>query len=348
MDAFFVAVECLRRPELMGKPVIVATGTDPHARGVVMTASYEARQYGVHSALPLSIAHRRCPQAILVARDMSSYREASGQVMAILGRYSEQVEVAGLDEAYLDLSDAPLPKSCCRKVKHEIKSETGLTCSVGLAPNKLLAKIASDLDKPDGFCVLRPEDMLGAVGDQPAALIPGVGPKTAERLARIGITKVAELARAPSETLERALGPQLGSSLRGRANGIDDRQVVVRREPKSESRETTFAQDVDDPAVLRETLQRLVDGLCEGLTTSGYRGRTVRLKIRLRPFRTHTRSRTIEEPTSDAAVVGAVARELLDGFEVDAPVRLLGVAVDSLRAVEPRTSQSELRLEVGG
>jgi DNA polymerase-4 len=348
MDAFFVACERLRRPELDGKPVIVATGTDPHARGVVMAASYEARKYGVHSALPLTIAHRRCPDAILVPRDMASYRQVSDRVMALLRRYSDRVEVAGLDEAYLDLSDAPLPKSCCRRIKHEIKTEIGLTCSVGLAPNKLLAKIASDLDKPDGFRVLRPEQMLEAVGARPVTLIPGVGPKTAERLARLGITKVAELAQAPTERLQRALGPQQGSALQARANGIDDRRVMTQREPKSESRETTFPHDVDDPVVLRETLQRLVGDLCGRLEESGYTGRTVRLKIRLRPFRTYTRSRTIDAPTSDAAVVGAVAQELLDAFEIDAPVRLLGIGVDSLRRVDQEPSPPALQLEVGG
>jgi DNA polymerase-4 len=348
MDAFFVAVERLRRPELNGKPVIVATGTDPNARGVVMAASYEARKFGVHSALPLTIAHRRCPDAILVSRDMDSYREASREVMAVLRRYSDLIEVAGLDEAYLDLSDEPMPKSCCRRIKHEIKTEVALVCSIGLAPNKLLAKIASDLDKPDGFYVLRPEQMLEAVGDRPATLIPGVGPKTAERLARLGITQVAQLAQAPAGKLEQALGQQHGRALRARANGIDDRRVVTQREPKSESRETTFPHDIDDPAVLRETLQRLVDDLCERLEASGYAGRTVRLKIRLRPFRTYTRSRTIDTPTSDADVVGAIARELLDAFEIDAPVRLLGVGVDSLRRVNRDASPPALQLEVGG
>jgi DNA polymerase-4 len=330
MDAFFVGVELLRRPELRGKPVIVATGTDPSARGVVMAASYEARRYGVHSALPLSVAHRRCPEATLISRDMALYRSASRKVMGMLGRYSDRVEVAGLDEAYLDLSDTPLPKSCCRRIKHEIGVETGLTCSIGLAPNKLLAKIASDLDKPDGFRVLRQEQMLEAVGDRPAALIPGVGPKTAERLAGMGISTVAQLAGASSAALERAFGPRLGHGLQGRANGNDDRRVEVEREPKSESRETTFATDVDDPLVLRETLRRLVQELCRGLESSGYVGRTVTLKIRLRPFRTHTRSRTIDRPTSDPTAIVAIARDLLDSFEVDAPVRLLGVGLGSL------------------
>jgi nucleotidyltransferase/DNA polymerase involved in DNA repair len=331
MDAFFVGVEVLRRPELRGKPVIVATGTDPHARGVVMAASYEARRFGVHSALPLSIAHRRCPQAVLVPRDMGLYRDHSRQVMGMLGRYSDRVELAGLDEAYLDLSDVPLPKSCCRKIKHEVRSETGLTCSIGLAPNKLLAKIASDLDKPDGFYVLRQEQMLDAVGARPAGLIPGVGPKTVERLEKLGISTVAELANAGRDRLERAFGPRNGASLHARANGHDDRAVETERERKSESRETTFAHDVTDPEVLRETLDRLVSDLCGNLESGGHRGRTVTLKIRLRPFRTFTRSRTIDQPTADRAVIGAVARDLLDGFAVDAPVRLLGVGLSSLQ-----------------
>ena len=160
MDAFFVAVELRRRPELRGQPVVVGTGTDPTARGVVMAASYEARKFGVHSALPLVTAHRRCPQMVLLPRDMQHYVEWSRRVMAIVRKEVARVEVLGLDEAYLDLSDSDFPKSECRRVKHRIKEETGLVCSIGLAPNKLLAKIASDLDKPDGFCVLTPEDML--------------------------------------------------------------------------------------------------------------------------------------------------------------------------------------------
>src|SRR3989442_9910287 len=209
MDAFFVGAELLRRPELRGRPVVVATGTDPRARGVVMAASYEAREHGVHSALPLAVAHRRCPQAVLIQRDMAYYLELSGRVMGMLGRYSDRVEVAGLDEAYLDLSDSAAPGACGRRVKHEIRQETGLVCSVGLAPNKLLAKIASDLDKPDGFSVLAREQMLEAVGARPASLLPGVGPKTAERLKAMGIATVAQLAGAEPGSLERAFGPRL-------------------------------------------------------------------------------------------------------------------------------------------
>jgi DNA polymerase-4 len=335
MDAFFVAVELRRRPELRGRPVVVATGTDPGARGVVMAASYEARKFGVHSALPLATAHRRCPEMVLVPRDMERYREVSGHVMGIVREEVERVEVVGLDEAYLDLAHSAFPKSDCRRVKHRIRAQTGLVCSIGLAPNKLLAKIASDLDKPDGFCVLTPERMLEAVGDRPAGLIPGVGPKTAARLRALGIRTVGELAAADPDTLARAVGPRLGAELRARANGVDDRPVETEREPKSESAETTFSQDVSDRDVLRATLDRLAARVCEGLTRSGHRGRTVTVKVRLRPFRTFTRSQTLDAPTREAAVVAPLARELLGRVELDAPVRLVGVGLSGLERDAP-------------
>ena len=330
MDAFFVAVELRRRPELRGRPVVVATGTDPGARGVVMAASYEARKFGVHSALPLATAHRRCPEMVLVPRDMELYREMSGQVMGIVREEVERVEVVGLDEAYLDLSASAFPKSDCRRVKHRIREQTGLVCSIGLAPNKLLAKIASDLDKPDGFCVLTPEGMLDAVGDRPAKLIPGVGPKTAERLRAVGVQTVGDLARADPGTLARAVGARLGAELQARANGVDDRAVETAREPKSESAETTFAHDTSDLELLHSTLDRLAARVCEGLGRSGHRGRTVTVKVRLRPFRTFTRSQTLDAPTRDAATVASLARELFGRVELDAPVRLVGVGLSGL------------------
>jgi DNA polymerase IV len=328
MDAFFVSVELLRRPELRGKPVLVATGTIA-SRGVVMAASYEAREFGVHSALPLAVAHRRCPQAILIPRDMPFYRRASAKVMEVLRRFSDRVEIAGLDEAYLDLSDCPAPKARARQLKREMFAATRLVCSVGLAPNKLCAKIASDLDKPDGLCVLEAQRMLDAVGDRPARLIPGVGPRTAERLKHMGIRTVADLASADG-ALDSAFGPRFGRELRERARGHDDRPVVTEREQKSESRETTFPEDVSDPATLNATLDELAGDVARGLAEGGHAGRTITLKIRLRPFRTHTRSRTIDVHTSDAAVIRAVARRLLADFELNAPVRLLGVGVANL------------------
>jgi DNA polymerase-4 len=330
MDAFFVSVELLRRPELRGKPVVVATGDDAAARGVVMAASYEARRFGVRSALPLATARRRCPDAVLIPRDLALYRRASAKVMEILRRFSDRVEVAGLDEAYLDLTGSPAPKARARQLKRDVRAETGLVCSVGLAPNKLLAKIASDLEKPDGLCVLTPERMLEAVGERPVSLIPGVGPRTAERLGRAGVRTVAQLAKADLPALERVLGARLARELHGRANGHDDRPIQPERERKSESRETTFPSDVSDGALLRETVDRLADSVCRGLAEEGHAGRTVTLKLRLAPFRTHTRSRTIDSPTSDPAVVRAVAQRLLADFDLDAPVRLLGVGVAGL------------------
>jgi nucleotidyltransferase/DNA polymerase involved in DNA repair len=348
LDAFFVSVELLRRPELRGQPVVVATGADAAARGVVMAASYEARRFGVHSALPLAIARRRCPQAVFLPRDLSLYRRASADVMEVLARFSDRIEVAGLDEAYLDLSGSPAPKARARQLKRDVRAATGLVCSVGLAPNKLLAKIGSDLEKPDGLCVLEPDGMGDAVGERPATLIPGVGERTAQRLARLGIRTVAELAAAEDLALERALGPRLGRELRERARGHDDRPLVTHRERKSESRETTFPADVTDAATLRHTLDRLVESVCRGLAAEGRVGRMVTLKIRLRPFRTHTRSRTIGEPTRDPEVVGAVCRELLAAFELDAPVRLLGVGIAGLvrtTGAEPAPAQGALEIE---
>jgi DNA polymerase-4 len=344
MDAFYVSVELLRRPRLRGRPVIVAGSTDPNSRGVVMTSSYEARRFGVHSALPLAIARRRCPQAVVLPSDMELYRRGSRRVMEILCGFSDLVEVAGLDEAYIDLSGSPAPKARARQIKRDVLAATRLVCSIGLAPNKLLAKIASDLDKPDGFRVLNPREMLAAVGDRPATLIPGVGPKTGERLARAGIRTVAELAGASEELLGATVGPRQGPALRALANGVDERPVVAARAPKSESRETTFAEDVDDPERLAEELGRLADSLCERLEAGGYGGRTVTLKIRLAPFRTFTRSRTLAAPTSDRALISATALELLSNFERDAPVRLLGVGVSGLSG--ERTADSEPQLQL--
>jgi DNA polymerase IV len=343
MDAFFVSVELLRRPELRGRPVVVATGTDPQARGVVMAASYEARRYGVHSALPLAIAYRRCPQVVLVPRDIELYRRASTRVMEILHRYSDRVEVAGLDEAYLDLSGSLVPRARARELRHEVRERTGLPCSVGLGPNKLLAKLASELAKPDGMEALSAERMLAELGDRPASLIPGVGPRTDERLSGLGIRTLGDLAKADPGLLSRALGPRLGRSLRERANGIDDRTLETERRPKSESRETTFGTDVSDRGELRRTLDRLARSLCEGLERGGYEGRTVTLKIRLRPFRTHTRSRTLPSPTRDLRVVSAVVSELLDRFDPRAPVRLIGVGVSGLVSAERPAAPSAER-----
>jgi DNA polymerase-4 len=335
MDAFYVSVEMLRHPELRGKPVVVA---HDGPRGVVTTASYAARKFGVHSALPMVTARRRCPDLTVLPVDMELYRRGSAKVMETLARFSDTVEVVGMDEAYVDLSGSPVPQSRAREIKQRVKEATRLVCSIGLAPNKRMAKIASDLDKPDGLFVLTEENWLEVVGEKPASLLPGIGPRTFARLREIEIETVAELAGAETELLEKAFGPNHGVGLRERANGVGSRTLSTERRRKSESRETTFPYDVSDRAELRETLDRLAGSVCSSLESHGRRGRTVTMKIRLRPFRTYTRSRTISEPTSDPEVVREVAGELLERFELDAPVRLIGVGLAGLDADEETQS----------
>jgi DNA polymerase-4 len=329
MDAFYVSVELLGRPELRGKPVIVGP-RDPDSRGVVMTASYEARRFGVHSALPMAIARRRCPQAVVIPRDMDSYRRASERVMAVLRRFSDLVEVVGMDEAYVDLSGSPAPKTRVRRIKREVLEATGLTCSVGLAPNRLIAKIASDLDKPDGICILPRERFLEVIGDRPARIIPGVGPRTEERLEALEIRTVADLARAPEQSLAAILGPSHARSLGRRACGFGSAEVAVERERKSESRERTFASDQTDAVLMRREVGEMAATVARHLGKQGISGRTVTLKIRLAPFRTFTRSRTLADPTADPDAIAIAAQTLFDAFERDSPVRLLGVGVSNL------------------
>ena len=327
MDAFYVSIEMLRHPELRGKPVVVAYDGP---RGVVTTASYEARKYGVHSALPMVTARRRCPDLIVLPVDMQLYKRGSNKVMETLREFSDQVEVVGLDEAYVDLSSSPVPQSRAQEIKRRIREVTRLVCSIGLAPNKLMAKIASDLDKPDGFFVLTEENWLATVGEKPASLLPGVGPKTFERLRVTGIETVAQLADADEHALERAFGPRNGRGLRARANGIGSAKLNEERIRKSESRETTFPADVTDRDLLRDTVDRLARSVCESLASHGRRGRTVTLKIRLRPFKTYTRSRTLPSHTVEPETVVGTALELLERFDPQTPVRLIGVGVAGL------------------
>jgi DNA polymerase-4 len=327
MDSFYVSVEMLRHPELRGKPVVVAYDGP---RGVVTTASYAARKYGVHSALPMVTARRRCPELTVLPVDMQLYKRGSVKVMETLREFSDEVEVVGMDEAYVDLSGSPVPQSRAHEIKRRIKEVTHLVCSIGLAPNKLMAKIASDLDKPDGFFVLDHDNWLETVGEKPASLLPGVGPKTFERLRGIGIETVAQLSETDELTLARAFGPNHGAGLLARANGIGSTKLNEDRVRKSESRETTFPEDITDRQVLHDTVERLARSVCESLAQNKRRGRTVTLKIRLQPFKTYTRSRTLSSHTCDADQVVATARELLDRFDPQLPVRLLGVGLAGL------------------
>jgi DNA polymerase IV len=340
MDAFYVSIEMLRHPELRGKPVVVAYDGP---RGVVTTASYEARKYGVHSALPMVTARRRCPQLTVLPVDMQLYKRGSVKVMETLREFSDEIEVVGLDEAYVDLSGSPVPQSRAQEIKRRIKEVTYLVCSIGLAPNRLMAKIASDLDKPDGFFVLDHDNWLETVGEKPASLLPGVGPKTFERLRGMDIETVAQLAEADELTLAQAFGPKHGGGLRARANGIGSERLNMETVRKSESRETTFPEDVTDRQVLHDTVERLARSVCESLASNNRRGRTVTLKIRLQPFKTHTRSRTLPSHTCESELVVATARELLDRFDPQRPVRLVGVGLAGLAEDEaPRNQPGQL------
>lgn len=324
MDAFYVSVELLRRPWLRGKPVVVA-GTGP--RAVVTTASYEARAFGVGSAIPAARARRLCPDAVFLAPDFDAYRALSRQVMDRVRSHVETVEVAGLDEAYLELTGLMAPRAAMRRLVTEIRAETGLGCSVGVGPNKLVAKVASDAEKPNGFVALTREQACARFAGHPPRLIPGIGAKTAERLEAMGLSTVSALGAASQDALVDAFGPRLGPWLRRRACFEDDGMVTEDRVAVSESRETTFPTDVADRGEQEAVLRRLAGELCAGLRRHGRRGRTIAIKVRLDDFTTVTRARTIGTHTDDPAVVGDTACDLLAEYCPPRPVRLLGVRV---------------------
>jgi DNA polymerase IV len=326
-DAFFVSVELNRHPELRGKPVVVA-GSGP--RAVVTTASYEARRYGVGSAMPASRARRLCPHAIYLPPDQAAYREESRRMMGIVRSHVERVEAVGLDEAYVDLSGLYSPRAAMRRIVEDIRSHLNLVCSVGIGPNKLVAKVASDAEKPAGFVVLTREQACERFAQAPPALIPGIGPKTAARLTQLGLTTLTSLARAPEQLLVERFGARHGPDLIRRARFEHDGAVSQERKVVSESRERTFDHDVRDPERLRESLRGMALQLCGSLAAHARHGRTIGIKVRLDDFSTVTRARTLPAPTNDPERVATVALALLDEYAPTRPVRLLGVRVAGL------------------
>jgi DNA polymerase-4 len=324
MDAFYVSVELQRRPELRGNPVVVC-GEGP--RAVVTTASYEARRYGVESATPAAWARRRCPEAVFVAPDFDLYRARSREVMAILREHFQVVEAVGLDEAYVDLGGLERPRAAARRAKAAIREGTGLGCSVGIGPSKLVAKVASDAEKPDGFVVLTRAEACRRFQDASPDLLPGIGPRTLERLEARGVATLGVLAATAESALVSWFGTRHGPALRRMARFEDARGVEPVRIAKSESRETTFRHDLSGLGALEPVLEQLSTELCGGLANKARRGRTVGIKVRLDDFSTHTRARTLATATADPRVVGAVAAELLREFAPSRPVRLLGVRV---------------------
>ncbi len=325
MDAFYASVELRRRPELRGKPVVVC-GSGP--RAVVTTASYEARRLaGIHSAMPAAVARRRLPDAIYLKPDFAAYREASAQVMDVLRANAETVEVVGLDEAYLDLTGLFAPKATMRRIATEIREDTGLTCSIGISENRLLAKITSELGKPAGLVVLSREQALERFAAEPPGLVPGIGPKTVAKLEKMGIGSLAELRAHDPVALERAFGPRMGRWLPARARFEDETPIEVERETKSQSAETTFDVDVADAEAMAEHVVALAAELCRRLRKRELAGRTIGIKVRLDDWTNVTRAHTIDEPTNDPAVVTPIALDLLRAYAPPRPVRLLGVRV---------------------
>jgi DNA polymerase IV len=326
-DAFYVSVELNRRPELRGKPVVVS-GTGP--RAVVTTASYEARRFGVGSAMPASRARRLCPQAVFLAPDFTHYREVSRRMMGIVRESVERVEVVGLDEAYLDLTGLFSPRAAMRRVVERIRQETQLVCSVGIGPNKLVAKVASDAEKPAGFLVLARQEACERFAGASPGLIPGIGPKTTLKLEQMGLRTLGELAHAPESILAERFGPNHGRDLIRRARFEHDGTVSEERKVVSESRERTFDHDIHDASRLREALAQMSVELCESLAAHDNHGRTIGIKVRLDDFSTVTRARTLTRPTCNAEQVKQVALALLEEYAPPRPVRLLGVRVAGL------------------
>ncbi|SIN72370.1 DNA polymerase IV [Agromyces cerinus] len=333
MDAFFVSVELLKRPDLRGKPVLVG-GTA--GRGVVSAASYEARRYGVNSAMPMSLALQRCPNAVVLRGDYASYSEYSRRVMTIFEEVTPLVEKLSIDEAFLDVSGARRlhgsPAEIAWNLRRRVHDETGLTCSVGVAATKFVAKVASSRAKPDGMLVVPADRTLEFLHPLPVSALWGVGKVTEESLTRIGLRTVGDVAAMPADALVRALGPALAAKLGHLSMGVDARDVVIGREEKSIGHEVTFGYDLTDLEQLRRELLRLSDDVAVRLRRAGVVGRTVVLKLRYGDFRTVTRSRTLGEPTDVARRIYDEASAALGELAGDgARIRLIGVRAEQLR-----------------
>jgi DNA polymerase-4 len=335
MDAFFAAVELRRHPELKGKPLVIGGRGDPTKRGVVSTASYEARRFGIHSGMPLRTAFKRCPDAIFLPVDFQTYETVSQQIKTLVREFSPIVEDAGIDECFLDISHVESsPVSFAQEIKRRIKDATGLSCSIGIAPNKLLAKIASDMNKPDGLTVITVKDIEDRIWPLPVRKLWGVGPKTEERLHELNVSTIGDLAAAPVETLVARFGPAHGEYLHRAARGIDDSPLLTHWEPKSMSRETTFEADVSDWQVLEKTLAHLTRDVVLRMKQENYRCRRVTVTLRYADFETHTHTLPLPAATNDPDVIAETALHCFDFFPLVKKVRLIGVRLGDLQKSE--------------
>jgi DNA polymerase-4 len=328
LDAFYAAVEVLERPDLAGKPVLV--GARPEERGVVAAASYPARAFGIRSAMPMHRALALCPDAIVLSPRHPLYRDYSRRVMAILHQTSPVVEQMSIDEAYLDLSDQVADWETAVEIagglQRRVSEEVGLSASLGVATNKLVAKVASDRDKPGGLTVVRPGEEAAFLAPLPVRVLWGVGPVTAQKLAKMGVETVGDLAKLPEEELRARFGRH-GVDMARQAQGIDERPVVTEHEPKSVSQERTFARDLRDAAVLKRQLWRLSQGVGRRLKRAELAAGTVAIKLRYADFTTLTRQMRLAVPTDDERMIYRAALILLRrAWQRGRPVRLLGVA----------------------
>lgn len=331
MDAFFAAVEQRRRPELKGKPVVIGGSGDPTRRGVVSTASYEARKFGIHSAMPLATAYRLCPDAVYLPVDYAEYSRVSRIVKKILFDVTPLMEDVGIDEAFLDISLlSKSPEEISDKLKKRIRKQTDLTCSIGIAPNKLLAKIASDMEKPDGLTVITEEDIESRIWPLAARRLRGVGPKTEEALRKRGIHTIGELAALSLENLTDRFGPSFGGYLFDASRGRDESPLITHWEPKSTGREITFQHDVSAWQDIAKTLAGLTRRVVTEMKEDGYRGQTVTVKVRFSDFETYTRARTLEGPTDSLEEIRKAAFHCLNRFDLKKRVRLIGIRMSKL------------------
>lgn len=344
MDAFYASVEVRRRPELRGKPVVVG-GAGP--RGVVCSATYEARAFGVRSAMPGMRARALCPQAVFLPVDMREYAQASREVMAVFRDVTPLVEQLSVDEAFLDVSGARRlfgsPASIAAAIRRRISEEQGLTCSIGVASNKFLAKLGSTRAKPDGMIVIPAGKVLEFLHPLPVSALWGVGDRTEESLKRLGLTTAGDVAHAPKGMLRNALGPALAAHLHELSWGRDSRRVTTTRMEKSIGTETTFDVDYSDADVLRRTLLALSQQVAARAREAGLAGRTVAVKVRFADFKTISRSRTLGGPTDVAREIFQTAWELFEGARGGQKIRLVGVRLEGL--VEWAGSNRQPRLD---
>jgi DNA polymerase IV len=344
MDAFYASCELRSRPDLAGLPVIV--GGDG-SRGVVTAATYEARRYGIHSAMPMSRAKRLCPQVVILPPNFDLYTEVSAGVMAVFRDVTPLVEPLSLDEAFLDVSGAVRrlgpPAVIAEDIRSRVHDEQGITCSVGVASTKFVAKLASTRAKPDGLLVVPADRVVAFLHPLPVGELWGVGEKTEEALLRLGLATVGDVANTPVDTLVRALGQAAGAHLAALAWGRDPRSVEVPEREKSIGNEETFPRDIDDPEVIRRELLRLSEKVASRLRRQGYAGRTVAIKVRFADFSTISRSRTLRSPTDVGKEIYETARELYDALGLQrARLRLVGVRAEGLVDASLATRQLQL------